>query len=168
MGLELAESMASLPDYIIYPTGGGTGLVGIWKAFQELEQLGVLSPPHPRMVAVQAERCAPIVGAFERGDDSVAAVESQGTVADGLDVPGAIMGHSILGVLRESNGTAVAVAEDAIETAYRDLASHGIASGYEGAATLAATRELLTRGTLAKGARVLLLITSGPQGSTRN
>lgn len=167
MGLELAESMASLPDYIIYPTGGGTGLVGIWKAFQELAQLGVLEPPFPRMVAVQSAGCAPIVHAFERGDDSVTPIESQGTVADGLDVPGAIMGHAILQVLRDSKGYAVDVTEASIHTAYRDLARHGIASGYEGAATLAATRELRARRVLADGARVLLLVTSGPQGSTR-
>ncbi len=164
MGLEIAESFAGrpLPDLIFYPTGGGTGLVGIWKALRELAALGLLEPAHarlPRLVAVQSENCAPAVEAFHRGLDQVAPVTSRGTVADGLDVPGAIMGHAILRVLRESDGGAVAVSEVAIVEAFRDFGALGVAAGYESAACLAALRELRRRGRVASGASALLLAT---------
>ena len=106
-GLEIFQDLGAdnLPDWILYPTGGGTGLVGIWKAFQELIGLGLIDPERhrlPRMVAVQGENCAPVVESFEAGLDEVRPVESRGTIADGLDVPGAIMGHGILRTIRES------------------------------------------------------------------
>ena len=165
MGLEIFEQFprTRLPEFIIYPTGGGTGLVGIWKAFEELAQLGLIDPHQrlPRMVAVQSERCAPVVRSFQAGHDEVAPVESQGTVADGLDVPGAIMGHQILDVLRDSGGTAVDVTEENIKSAFTRLGREGIACGYEGAATLAALEKLRSDGTIPEDSRVLLLNTSG-------
>ena len=108
--LELDSGADALPHWIIYPTGGGTGLVGIWKALQELIGLGLLDPgTHrlPRMVAVQGENCAPVVSSFEAGLDEVRPVESSGTIADGLDVPGAIMGHGILSTIRDSHNIMV-------------------------------------------------------------
>jgi threonine synthase len=164
MGLEIAEAFAGqpLPDAIFYPTGGGTGLVGIWKALRELEQWGVADAAHtrlPRLVAVQSEQCAPVVRAFESGAEVVTPVTSRGTIADGLDVPGAIMGHAMLQALRESNGFARAVSEAAIQQAFADLGRLGIGAGYESAATLAALRDARGAGRIARGARVLLLLT---------
>jgi threonine synthase len=165
MGLEIVDDFGPerLPDWILYPTGGGTGLVGIWKAFQELTALGRIDPTQhalPRMVAVQSENCAPVVEAFDRGLDHVEPVQSKGTVADGLDVPGAIMGHGILATIRDSGGTAVAVSEGAIKEAFRALGRHGVATSYEGAALLAALRKLRIEGVVPVGARVLLLLTA--------
>lgn len=165
MGLEIAETFAGgpLPEYVVYPTGGGTGLVGIWKALLELVAMGVIDAGRmslPRMVVVQSGACAPVVESFRRGLAEVEPVVSQGTVADGLDVPGAIMGHGMLSVLRESGGTAVAVSEAAIRDAFTRCGALGIATGYEGAATLAAARELRESGTIPGGARVLLLLTA--------
>jgi threonine synthase len=164
MGFEIAEAFAgrALPDAIFYPTGGGTGLVGIWKALSELRVWGKADPAQqrlPRLFAVQSERCAPVVAAFEAGAAEVTPIVSRGTVADGLDVPGAIMGHAMLGALRESGGLALAVADAAIERAFRDLGRHGVGAGYESAATLAALRDARQRGQIAAGARALLLLT---------
>ncbi len=165
MGLEIFEQFGAetLPDFIIYPTGGGTGLVGIRKAFEELMELGRIAPGQrlPRMVAVQSERCAPVVRSFQAGHDDVATVQSQGTIADGLDVPGAIMGHLILKVLRDSDGTAVDVSEEAIRAAFTTLGRQGVSCGYEGAATLGALQKLRADGTIAARSRVLLINTSG-------
>ncbi len=165
MGLEMVEELGptNLPDWILYPTGGGTGLVGIWKAFQELAALGIINTnvtQLPRMVVVQSENCAPVVESFEKGLDHVEPVESKGTIADGLDVPGAIMGHGILATVRESGGTAVAVSEGAIRDAFRVFGRIGIAASYESAATLAALRKLRIQGTIPVGARVMLLLTA--------
>jgi threonine synthase len=163
MGLEIAEHFGAgaLPDVIVYPTGGGTGLVGIWKAFEELLALGRLGGERlPRLVAVQSERCAPVVEAFERGLDHVEPVVSQGTAADGLDVPSAIMGHGILAAIRASRGTAAAVSEEAITAAFRASGAAGLSTSLEGAATLAAARLLRLRGEIAPGSRVLLLHTA--------
>lgn len=165
MGLEIAEAMRPLPDVVVYPTGGGTGLVGIHKAFEELRARGELTGPTPKMVAVQSERCAPVVDAFVRGDDVVTPVVSRGTVADGLDVPGAIMGHRILAVLRASGGTAVGVSDAAIETAWRTLGAAGLPTGLEGAATLAGLDALRASTEVSPGQRVLLLSTSGPSAA---
>jgi threonine synthase len=164
MGLELAESFAGqpLPDAIFYPTGGGTGLVGIWKALLELRSWGLSDPAHarlPRLVAVQSENCAPVVAAFEAGAASVSPVVSSGTIADGLDVPGAIMGHAMLAVLRESGGFAQRASEASIEHAFGDLGRLGIGAGYESAATLAALRDARKTGRIAEGSTVLLLLT---------
>jgi threonine synthase len=164
MGLEIVDSFARrpLPDFILYPTGGGTGLVGIWKAFRELAALGLLEEAHrrlPRMVAVQSANCAPVVEAFERGLSEVVPVQSRGTVADGLDVPAAIMGHGILAAVRESGGTAVAATEEAIEAAFARFGASGVTAGYESAATLAGLIELRRTGAVPDGATVLLLAT---------
>jgi threonine synthase len=164
MGLEIAEQFSGrpLPDLIVYPTGGGTGLVGIWKAFTELSAIGLLDPVHarlPRMVAVQSANCSPVVEAFRKGLAEVVPVTSRGTVADGLDVPAAIMGHAILRVLRESGGTAVAVREEAIERAFGRYGGMGVPAGYESAATLAGLLALRDTGEVTGGARVLLLNT---------
>jgi threonine synthase len=164
MGLEIAEQFSGrpLPDLIVYPTGGGTGLVGIWKAFTELSAIGLLDPAHtrpPRMVAVQSANCAPVVEAFRKGLADVVPVTSWGTVADGLDVPGAIMGHAILRVLRESGGTAVTVSEEAIKRAFARYGEAGVPVGYESAATLAGLLALRDAGEVTGGARVLLLNT---------
>jgi threonine synthase len=165
MGLEIFEQFGkeNLPEFIIYPTGGGTGLVGICKAFEELRELGLIHTGQrlPRMVAVQSERCAPVVRSFHAGHDEVAPVESLGTVADGLDVPAAIMGHQILEVLRDSGGTAVDVAEEEIRQAFVRLGREGVSCGYEGAATLAALEKLRSDGTIPAGSQVLLVNTSG-------
>jgi threonine synthase len=165
MGLEIAERFEAraLPDFIVYPTGGGTGLVGIWKAFTELAALGLPDAPArdrlPRMVAVQSARCAPLVDAFQKGLDEVVPVRSQGTVADGLDVPSAIMGHGMLRVLRESRGGAVAVSDESIVAAFKTYGELGINAGYEAAATLAGVAELRASGFIPGGATVLLLNT---------
>lgn len=165
MGYEIADSFAdgAMPDVIVYPTGGGTGLVGIWKAFRELQGLGKLPEggPLPRMVAVQSDRCAPVVASFHAGEDAVTPITSEGTVADGLDVPGAIMGHAILSTLRESKGTAVAVTEEAIVSETRALGRAGVSASFEGGATLAALRKLRQEGGVREGDRVLLLVTAG-------
>jgi threonine synthase len=164
MGLEIAESFAGqpLPDAIFYPTGGGTGLVGIWKALRELKSWGLADPAHtrlPRLVAVQSEQCAPVVRAFEAGAALVEPIVSRGTIADGLDVPGAIMGHAMLAAVRESSGFAQAVSEAAIARAFTDLGRLGVGAGYESAATLAALRAARSAGRIARGERVLLLLT---------
>ena len=164
MGLEIALDLGptAFPDVIIYPTGGGTGLVGIWKAFEELAGLGAIDPARtrlPRMVAVQSANCAPVVTSFEKGLAEVAPVVSKGTIADGLDVPGAIMGHGILRVLRASGGTAVAAPEEAIAAAFARYGAEGINGGLESAATLAALEIMRVDGRVRAGERVLLLNT---------
>jgi threonine synthase len=163
LGLEIAERYPSgLPDVIVYPTGGGTGLVGIWKAFEELRARGELLGQLPRMVAVQAEGCAPVVEAFDARARTVTPVESRGTAADGLNVPGAIMGHEMLRVLYDSNGCAVAVGEAELERDFARLGSLGVPAGFESAATLSALRRLLHMGFVSRDSHVLLLFTSGP------
>jgi threonine synthase len=163
MGLEIAHQLAGegLPDFILYPTGGGTGLVGIWKAFGELTSMGLLDRDRlPALVAVQSANCAPVVRAFERGDDEVEPVESLGTVADGLDVPGAIMGHGILRAIRSSGGCAVAVSEEDIVRAFATCGRLGITVGYESAALVAALGQLRHLGVIPDGSRVLILLTA--------
>lgn len=145
MGYELAEHFGwALPDVIVYPTGGGTGLVGMWKAFAELAELGWLeTAARPRLVSVQAAGCAPIVRAFEAGAERAAFFENAATVAAGLRVPGPFADRLILQALRASQGTAVAVSDDAIRAAQARLAEQeGIFAAPEGAATLAALERL--------------------------
>jgi threonine synthase len=146
MGYELAESFGwSLPDVIIYPTGGGTGLVGMWKAFKELETLGWLQgKARPRMVAVQAEGCAPVIKAFQEGKSFCDFWIDAHTIASGLRVPKSFADAIILNDLRESQGTAVAVSDAAILAAQAKLCRlEGIFAAPEGAATLAALEELV-------------------------
>lgn len=162
MGYELAENFGwHLPDVIIYPTGGGTGLVGMWKAFAELEALGWLESDHrPRMVAVQAEGCAPVTKAFHDGSPNCDFWEGAQTLASGLRVPKSFADRLILQDLRESRGTAVSVSDPSILEAQRALgAMEGIFAAPEGAATLAALSELLDQGWVQRDERIVLFNT---------
>ncbi|MGB6519021.1 MAG: threonine synthase [Candidatus Cybelea sp.] len=147
MGYELVERLGAVPGTIVYPTGGGTGLVAMWKAFEELERLGWIDARRPVMVAVQAEGCAPIVRAFARGESTAARVEGGATKMWGLRVPGGIGDRLTLRALRESHGHALAVSDEAAADAMHDLHRHeGIDATEEGGATLAALRSLGTSG----------------------
>ncbi len=161
MGYELAEQFNwTLPDVIIYPTGGGTGLVGMWKAFQELEELGWIDGCRPRMVVVQAEGCAPIVRAFREGAEFATPWEGAQTVAAGLRVPAAVGDFLILRTLRESQGIAVAVSDEALIEGQRRMATmEGIFACPEGGATVAALRTLLAQGWIAPDERVVIFNT---------
>jgi threonine synthase len=144
MGYELVEQIGGVPGTIVYPTGGGTGLVAMWKSFDELQMLGWIDGRRPMMIAVQADGCAPIVRAFERGDDAAQPVENAVTTMWGLRVPRGIGDRLSLRAVRESGGRAVAVSDDAATEAMRDLHRHeGIDATEEGGATLAALRSLL-------------------------
>jgi len=161
MGYELAEQFAwTLPDVVIYPTGGGTGLIGMWKAFDEMEKMGWIGSARPRMVSVQAEGCAPIVRAFARGDESAEMWDNAATVASGLRVPGAVGDFLMLRALRESGGSAVAVSdEDLVEHSHTIAAHTGIFPAPEGGATLAALLKLKERGLVDRDERVVLFNT---------
>lgn len=161
MGYELAEQFGwELPDVIIYPTGGGTGLVGMWKAFGELGELGWIGERRPRMVTVQSAGCAPIVRAFHTGDEFAAPWEGARTIAAGLRVPSAVGDFLILRALRESGGTAVAVSDEALTAAQLRIArTEGIFACPEGGATLAALEVLLRDGWVAPEERVVLFNT---------
>ena len=161
LGYELAEQMGwSLPDVVIYPTGGGTGLIGMWKAFAELEQLGWIGRHRPRMISVQAAGCAPIVRALADGRESAQPWEDAHTVASGLRVPSAVGDFLMLQVLRESGGTALAVSdEELIAHAHRMAAYAGIFPAPEGGATLAALSKLKEQGLVGADERVVLFNT---------
>jgi threonine synthase len=148
MGLELADQLRwTLPDVIFYPTGGGTGLIGMWKAFEELERIGWIDEKRPRMVAVQASGCAPIVRAFEQGLDHAPLWKDAHTVAAGIRVPAAIGDFLMLRAIRESNGLAIAVDDDAILEARNEVANaEGLLMCPEGAATFAAYKSALADG----------------------
>ena len=158
MGLELAEQLGwELPDAIFYPTGGGTGLIGMWKAFDELEAIGWIGSRRPRMIAVQAAGCAPIVRAFEAGAEHAARWDDAHTVASGIRVPAAIGDFLILRAVRESGGFAIAVEDAAIEAARLEAATaEGLMLCPEGAATLAAYLQALTEGRIGREERVVL------------
>lgn len=158
MGFELAEQLGwEVPDAIFYPTGGGTGLIGMWKAFDELQAVGLIGSKRPRMYAVQAEGCAPIVRAFKQGDEFAARWEHAATVATGIRVPKAVGDFLILRAVRESGGAGIAVAEDAILQAVEDAArDDGFLLCPEGGAVLAAWRKALDAGLVGKDERVLL------------
>ena len=158
MGLELAAQFGwKLPDAIFYPTGGGTGLIGMWKAFDEMEALGWIGSARPRMYAVQAAGCAPIVRAFEAGAEHAERWEDAATVAAGIRVPRAVGDFLILRAVRESGGRAVAVGDPAILKAVDDCARRdGLLLCPEGGATLAAYREALRNGLVDEDERVVL------------
>ncbi len=158
MGLELAEQFNwTLPDAIIYPTGGGTGIVGMWKAFNELEELGLIDQNRPKMITVQSSTCAPIVRAFEEGKDHAEFWENARTIAAGLRVPAAIADYLILDSIRKSNGTAVAVDDLTIRIAMSQLAKEeGIMLSAEGAATIAALDILLSKGAIQEDERIVV------------
>ncbi len=161
MGYEIAEQLGwSLPDAILYPTGGGVGLIGMWKAFEELERLGWAGAARPKMIAVQAAGCQPVVRAFERGEERAEVFANASTVAAGLRVPKPYGDDLILKILRESGGTAVAVTDQELIDAGGELAAaEGIFAAPEGAASVAALRKLLASGFLAAGERVVILNT---------
>jgi threonine synthase len=161
LGYELAEQLHwTLPDVIVYPTGGGTGLVGMWKAFDEMQQLGWIGEKRPRMITVQAEGCAPIVRAFEKGDRFAAEFENARTVASGLRVPKAIGDFLILDALRESGGTAVSVADGDLIAGAKEMArTEGIFAAPEGGACVPALRKLLASGHVQANERVVLFNT---------
>jgi len=158
MGLELAEQLGwEVPDVIFYPTGGGTGLIGMWKAFHELEAIGFIGSKRPRMVAVQASGCAPMVRAFEEGESHARRWENAHTIASGIRVPAAIGDFLILGAVRESGGYAIAVDDDAIEASLQEVATReGFLMCPECAATHAAYRKSLREGRIAPSDRVVL------------
>jgi threonine synthase len=146
MAFELAEQMEwRWPEWIVYPTGGGTGLVGMWKAFEEIERIGWVTPGvRPRMVSVQAEGCAPIVRAYETGDAKAEPWEGAATIADGLRVPRAIGDFLMLRAIRESGGTAVAVPDKAMVEGMREIGqAEGVSAAPEGGAALAAIKRLV-------------------------
>src|SRR6201999_3131637 len=143
MGLELAEQFGwELPDVIFYPTGGGTGLIGMWKAFAELEEMGWIGSKRPRMVAVQADGCAPMVKAWEDGVEHAPRWQDAHTFAAGIRVPVAVGDFLILRAVRESGGFAIAVDDEAITEAWNDVGrEEGLLLCPEGAATFAAYRQ---------------------------
>jgi threonine synthase len=158
MGLELAEQLGwEVPDVILYPTGGGTGLIGMWKAFAELEAIGFIGSKRPRMVAVQAAGCAPMVRAFEAGDEHAARWEDARTIAAGIRVPQAVGDFLILRAVRDSGGFAIAVPDDAISAAIDEVArAEGFLLCPEGAATYAALKQALADGRIRRDERAVL------------
>jgi len=165
LGLELAEPTApgkpwALPDVIIYPTGGGTGVLGMWKAFSELESLGLIGPERPRIICVQAQATRPLVHAFEHGLDDTVAADAGSTLAYGLNVPGGV-GHSrVLGIIRESGGVAIAVAEEDIQrTLSRTWNDKRWWICPEGAASIAAIPALLEQEMIMQGDQVVVFNT---------
>lgn len=161
LGYELAEQFNwELPDVIIYPTGGGTGLIGMWKAFDEMEQMGWIGSRRPRMVTVQSSGCAPIVRAFEDGKRFAEEFPNATTVASGLRVPKAIGDFLILDAIRSSGGTAVAVSDEELIVATREIGStEGVFCAPEGAACLPALRKLMASGEVDKSERIVLFNT---------
>jgi len=164
MAYELAEQLAwEWPEWIVYPTGGGTGMVGMWKAFDEIEQLGwVAGGRRPRMVSVQAENCAPIVRAFQQGTEKAQPWENASTVADGLRVPRAIGDFLILRAVRESGGTALAVSDGEMVAGMLAIGKHaGVSAAPEGGAALVAIQRLAASGVIKPQDRVVLFNTGG-------
>ena len=161
MGYELFEQLEGrLPDAIVYPTGGGTGLIGMWKAFDEMEALGWIGAERPRMFSVQAQRCAPMVRAWERGLEEAEMWENASTYAAGLRVPGAVGDFLILRAIRESGGGAVAVPDREMEVWVREMgAATGIFAAPEGGATAAAVPRLREMGLIGAGDEVVLFNT---------
>ena len=168
MGYELAFDLAAaagdgslqLPDVIFYPTGGGTGLIGMWKAFDEMERLGWIGSQRPRMVVVQAEHCAPVVRAFEAGADSAEMFENARTVASGLRVPAAIGDFLMLRVLAESNGTAISVSDEELLQGVREMSTgQGLFLCPEAGAVWAAAKTLRESGWLGADERIVLFNT---------
>lgn len=161
MGFELLYDLGRLPDVILYPTGGGTGLIGMWKAFDEMEQLGWIGSERPRMVSVQTAGCAPIVRAFKKKQETATPIAKPAmTAAFGLRVPGALGDFLILRALRESSGTAIAVAEEALRAGTRTMATRlGLQGSAEGGACVAAARQLRSAGWMKRDELVVLVNT---------
>src|SRR3954469_24441752 len=161
LGYELAEQMDwTLPDVILYPTGGGTGLIGMWKAFDEMETLGWIGSKRPRMCSVQASGCAPIVRAFEAGESAAAEFPNAHTVASGLRVPKAVGDFLMLRILRDSGGGGITVEDEAMIRITREVgASEGLFVAPEGAACFAALRDLCAEGKIATDESVVIFNT---------
>ena len=161
MGYELWEQLdGGLPDVVLYPTGGGTGLIGMWKAFEELEAMGLIGSERPRMCVVQSDGCAPIVRAWSNGDERAEPWQDAATVAPGIRVPAPFADDLILRTLRESGGAAVAVPDESIVPAMRRFGrSEGIDACPEGASTLVGLEMLLAAGTIQPGERIVLFNT---------
>jgi threonine synthase len=161
MGYELAGQLNwQLPDVILYPTGGGTGLIGLWKAFNEMEKLGWIGRQRPRLVAVQASGCAPLVNAFAAGESRAQLVADASTIANGLCVPKPYADELLLTILRESQGLALSVTDDQIIKALREIArAEGLLVAPEGAALWAALKQLLAGGQVNPEERIVLLNT---------
>jgi threonine synthase len=162
MGYEIGEQLDwKLPEAVIYPTGGGVGLIGMWKAFDEMQQLGWIDSKRPRMISVQSTGCAPIVKAWEERKDVSEAWKDAETIAAGLRVPKAYADYIVLDILKQSSGTAVAVTDDEIMDAFQSWArDEGIFAAPEGAASLAAYNALITSGFL-KPSDVVVLFNTG-------
>jgi threonine synthase len=162
MGYEVAEQLNwTLPDVIIYPTGGGTGLIGMWKAFEEMEELGWIPSQRPRMVSVQASGCAPIVRAFDAGNKTAEPWSNAATIASGLRVPQAVADFLILSAIRESNGTALSVSdEEMLAEIPRGGRTEGVFFCPEGAACVAALRRLTQNGWIKPTDHVLIFNTA--------
>ncbi|MDQ6602184.1 MAG: threonine synthase [Chloroflexota bacterium] len=163
LGLELVEQLGwRVPDVIIYPTGGGTGIVGMWKAFAELEAMGLIGPERPKMVVVQAADCAPIVRAFEQGERHAALWENAHTIAPGMRVPVAVGDYLILDAVRESGGTCITVTDnEMLELTPKIAAATGIWPSPEASSTVVAARKLRKSGWLKEDDEVLCFFTSG-------
>ena len=160
MGLELAEQLGwALPDVVIYPAGGGTGLIGMWKAFNELRAANWITDPSPRFFAVQSTGCAPVVRAFEAGAEQTEAWANPETVAAGLRVPAPLGGRLMLRALRESGGGAVAVTDAQLQQASRALAGQGLDASPEGGAAVAALEIIVARGDISPADRVVVFNT---------
>ncbi len=163
MGYELWEQLGGLPDWVVFPTGGGTGVVGLWKAFNELKELGWHEGPLPRIAFVQAAGCAPIVKAFEAGKEGSDPWKDPATIAPGLRVPKALGDFLVLRAARESGGAGVAVSDDGMRAGVSELARlEGIGACYEGGATLAALRLLVQSGKVRPDHTVVLFNTGTP------
>jgi len=164
MGYEIAEQMDwRWPDWIVYPTGGGTGMVGMWKAFEEIERIGWVKPhKRPKMVSVQADNCAPIVRAFQQGTEKAQPWENASTLADGLRVPRAIGDFLILRAIRESGGTALSVPDRTMVDGMLEIGkAEGISAAPEGGAALEAIRRLVGNGSIQPRETVVLFNTGG-------
>lgn len=161
MGYELAEQLNwTLPDVILYPTGGGTGLIGMWKAFDEMEKMGWIDSKRPRMVSVQAAGCAPIVRAFHAGERFADEFENAHTIASGLRVPKAVGDFLILDAIRASNGTAIAVSDENLVSAVKEIgAAEGLFCAPEGAACLPALREMIENKLVSESETVVIFNT---------
>lgn len=161
MGYEIAEGLGwVLPDVILYPTGGGTGLVGMWKAFDEMEALGWIDEKRPRLISVQSEGCAPVVRAFQTGGEQIEPWTNAATIALGLRVPAVFAARLVMRSLYESNGLAVTVTDGEIRAAQKKLARlEGILAAPEGAATVAALENLLSRGEIKPDEKIVLFNT---------
>jgi threonine synthase len=160
MGYELLEQLGGLPDWVVFPTGGGTGVVGLWKAFHELRELGWHEGPMPRIAFVQAADCAPIVRAFKGNKESSDPWKNPATIAPGLRVPKPLGDFLVLRAARESQGTGIAVTDDAMRASVSEFARlEGIGACYEGGATLAALRHLVQAGSVKREDTVVLFNT---------